>query len=358
MATMSTRKTKTGEARYKFEIRLKKDGTIIHQESKTFSSKTVGKDWAKRREAELEKDGVIEAYKHKGISLKQVMQSLLVATEHKFGRTRNSNIKFMVNQRIAELDIVTIKTSEIIKHCQERSTSGTDGATILQDISAIKSALKYAKSALGLPVTVTIIDEASEYLRDNRIIYKAKKRKRRPTYDELKKLDEFFASREMVRKQLFSMRLVMWFAIYSCRRQDEIATLLRSDIDWEQQVYIIRDMKSPTGSTGNHKTAHMPLNGWAVLKEMIARIKTDNDFLLPVSSSSVGASFTRACHVLGIDDLHFHDLRHEGASRLAEDGSTIPQIQQVTLHDSWSSLQIYVNMTARRGQRLDYEAGV
>lgn len=178
MATMSIYKTKTGEARYKFEIRLKKDGAIIHQESKTFSSKTVGKDWAKRRESELEKHGVIEAYKHKGVSLKQVMLSLFAATEHKFGRTRNSNIKFMANQGIAEIDVVAIKTGEIIKHCQERSASGADGATILQDISAIKSALKYAKSALGLPVTVTIIDEASEYLRDNRIIYKAKKRKK------------------------------------------------------------------------------------------------------------------------------------------------------------------------------------
>lgn len=356
MATMSTSKTKTGSARYRFEIRLKKDGVIIHQESKTFSSKAVGKDWAKRREAELEKDGVIEAYKHKGVSLKQVMQSLLTATEHKFGRTRNSNIKFMVNQRIAEIDIVSIKTGEIIKHCQDRSASGTDGATILQDISAIKSALKYAKSALGLPVSTTIIDEASEYLRDNRIVYKAKNRKRRPTYDELKKLDDFFANRELNRKQVFSMRLVMWFAIYSCRRQDEIATLLRSDIDWDHKFYIVRNMKSPDGSIGNNKTANMPKAGWVVLKEMVDRIKTDNDFLLPISSASVSASFTSACHVLGINDLRFHDLRHEGASRLAEDGFTIPQIQQVTLHDSWSSLQIYVNMTEKKKERLDFIA--
>ena len=48
-------------------------------------------------------------------------------------------------------------------------------------------------------------------------------------------------------------------------------------------------------------------------------------------------------HMLDIHDLHFHDLRHEGCSRLAESGLSIPEIQQVSLHDSWSSLQIYVN---------------
>lgn len=354
MATITTRKTKTGEIRHKFEIRIQKDGQIIHQESKTFSSKSVGKDWAKKREAELDNPDVIEKHKHKGVTLKQVMDALVAATQHKFGRTRNWNIRFMAGQDIAGIDAVALMPHDIIRHCEKRSASGTDGATILQDVSALKAALKYAKAALGLPVTISIVDEASEYLRNNRIVHKAKKRDRRPTYDELKKLDDFFSARESARKQVHSMRLVMWFAIYSCRRQDEIATLLKSDIDCEHRSYTVRDMKNPNGAAGNNKIAKMPEAGWQVLKKIVETIKTDNDLLLPVSSKSVGASFTRACHVLDIKDLHFHDLRHEGASRLAEDGETIPQIQQVTLHDSWSSLQIYVNMNAKRGRRLDY----
>ena len=36
----------------------------------------------------------------------------------------------------------------------------------------------------------------------------------------------------------------------------------------------------------------------------------------PYESKAVGARFTRACKLLGIEDLHFHDLRHEGATRL------------------------------------------
>jgi site-specific recombinase XerD len=59
--------------------------------------------------------------------------------------------------------------------------------------------------------------------------------------------------------------------------------------------------------------------------------------------------------ILGIEDLHFHDLRREGASRLAEDGATIPEIQSVSLHESWSSLQIYVNMKPRTGERAEFE---
>ena len=61
--------------------------------------------------------------------------------------------------------------------------------------------------------------------------------------------------------------------------------------------------------------------------------------------------------MLDIRDLRFHDLRHEGATRLAEDGATIPQIQRATLHDSWSSLQRYVNLR-RRGDRLDFAEAI
>lgn len=40
----------------------------------------------------------------------------------------------------------------------------------------------------------------------------------------------------------------------------------------------------------------------------------------------------RACKILGIDDLHFHDLRHDGVSRLFEMGKTIPQAASVSGH--------------------------
>jgi integrase len=42
--------------------------------------------------------------------------------------------------------------------------------------------------------------------------------------------------------------------------------------------------------------------------------------------------------------LHFHDLRHEGISRLFEIGRTIPQAASVSGHRSWSSLQRYTHI--------------
>lgn len=55
----------------------------------------------------------------------------------------------------------------------------------------------------------------------------------------------------------------------------------------------------------------------------------------------------------GLNGLRFHDLRHEALTRYAEDGLTIPQLQQISLHESWESLRRYVNFHHRDG-RLDF----
>ena len=67
-------------------------------------------------------------------------------------------------------------------------------------------------------------------------------------------------------------------------------------------------------------------------------------YIFPYEPRSVGAAFTRACHVLGIKDLRFHDLRHEATSRLFERGYQIHEVAQFTLHDSWNELKRYTNL--------------
>ena len=52
-----------------------------------------------------------------------------------------------------------------------------------------------------------------------------------------------------------------------------------------------------------------------------------------------GAAFRRQCREIKIEDLHFHDLRHEGTRRLFEAGFTIEQVALVTGHKDWKMLR-------------------
>lgn len=101
-------------------------------------------------------------------------------------------------------------------------------------------------------------------------------------------------------------------------------------------------MKTPGQMKGNNVWCVLPPEAEAVIASMP---RTSPDFF-PVSTDAISAAFTRACRLLGIEDLHFHDLRHEGASRLFEMGWTIPQVATVTGHHSWQSLQRYSHLRA------------
>ena len=70
----------------------------------------------------------------------------------------------------------------------------------------------------------------------------------------------------------------------------------------------------------------------------------DGERIFPYSTDAISAAFTRACRFLGIEDLRFHDLRHEGISRLFEMGRTIPQAATVSGHRSWTSLKRYTHI--------------
>ena len=109
------------------------------------------------------------------------------------------------------------------------------------------------------------------------------------------------------------------------------------DYDKAAARVLVRDMKNPGDKNGNHVWCDLPPEAVAIVDSMPRSAET----IFPYSTDAISAAFTRACQVLGIEDLHFHDLRHDGVSRLFEIGRTIPQASGVSGHRSWSSLKRY-----------------
>lgn len=63
-----------------------------------------------------------------------------------------------------------------------------------------------------------------------------------------------------------------------------------------------------------------------------------------VVRSIAAFAFRDARDLLEIDDLRFHDLRHEGISRLFEMGLNIPHVATVSGHRSWQNLKRYTHI--------------
>jgi integrase len=137
------------------------------------------------------------------------------------------------------------------------------------------------------------------------------------------------------------------FAIATAMRLSEITGLKWADLDEEQRTIVIRDRKDPRRKIGNHQ--RVPLlscNGYDALA-IIKRQPTAGPRIFPFDSNSVSTAFTRAVARCGIEDLHFHDLRHEGTSRLfATRKFAIPEVALVTGHKDWKMLARYTQIQA------------
>jgi hypothetical protein len=148
-----------------------------------------------------------------------------------------------------------------------------------------------------------------------------------------------YQSREQEVEMLPMTKLVP-FAIFSTRRQDEIVSMRWPDLDEVHNRVMVRDMKNPTEKIGNNVWVDLPAEAMKIIKSM-PRLE---ERIFPYSADTVSASFTRACQFLGIEDLHFHDLRHDGISRLFELGLNIPHVATVSGHRSWQSLKRYTHI--------------
>lgn len=78
---------------------------------------------------------------------------------------------------------------------------------------------------------------------------------------------------------------------------------------------------------------------------IVQRQPKTSELIFPYNSRSVTAGFQRVRNALGIEDLRYHDLRREGASRLFEAGFSIEEVAQVTGHRSLNVLwQVYTEL--------------
>lgn len=199
----------------------------------------------------------------------------------------------------------------------------------------------FAENHNGIPVHPETVSEARLLLVKHGLIGRGKQRERRPTSDELDRLLAHFRKRMAHHSSLIPMADIVEFAVYSAMRQGEITRILWADVDENRQTVIIRDRKSPTQKQGNDQTIPLLGPAWEILQ----RQPRLDPRCFPFDERSISAAFTRTCQQLGIDNLRFHDLRREGASRLIERGFTLAEVAAVTGHRSINILhQVYTKI--------------
>jgi integrase len=340
MAQIRARRQADGSTRYTAIIRIRKGRALIQQEYRTFAHRSAAASWAKHREVQLENQSVPGRQQHDPVTLAALIRWYIETFEtiSKWQRSKQSHLEFLEHHAIGKVNALELTAAALIDHVRRRRADGAGPATVMNDLIWIGVVLRAASNVKDLPVRPEVAQEAREACTTLRLIGKARKRARRPTPQELTQLRDYFVARD--RRAEIPMVAIMDFAIASARRQAEITRLEWTDNDDIGRTGLVRDAKHPRHKEGNHRRFKYTPEAWAIVERQPRKA----EYIFPFDAQSVGAAFTRACGILGIQDLHFHDLRHEATSRLFERGYQIHEVAQFTLHDSWNELKRYANL--------------
>ena len=123
------------------------------------------------------------------------------------------------------------------------------------------------------------------------------------------------------------------FAVETAMRRGEIFAL-RCDVNLERRCVAILESKNGYSRT-------IPLTPKA--HDMLQGLQREDDRVFPVTKNALKMAWGRMMILAEIDDLRFHDLRHEAVSRFFEMGLTVPEVASISGHRDMKMLMRYAH---------------
>lgn len=329
----------------RWRVQVRRKGRYL---SETFSLRKDAEAWARRVERDLDVGRKPIPRKLDGIQTFGDLIDLHVSDMKSVGkapgRSKAYSMAFL-KLRLGRLRLADLDRETLIDFGKARAKEGAGPMTLSIDLGYVRTLLAYGAAVHGLPYSPEPVDLARIALRMLGLVGKGEERNRRPTPQEIDRLIEHFRG---INSLTIPMGRIVRFAIATAMRQEEICRVTWDDLDERHKMLLIRDRKDPRHKRGNHQ--NIPLldvsgyNAWELVQEQAKHLGHRRGRIFPYNSRSVGTAFRRACRQLRIDDLHFHDLRHEGTSRLFEAEYEIPEVSLVTGHKDWKMLQRYTHI--------------
>lgn len=373
MGQIIERRRKNGSHSYTAQVRRKKDGKTIFNATNTFDRRADAKAWMKRKERELDQPGGLAAAmsKKKAKTLGAVIEAYIDSQQGTIGKSKLQNLRATCRFEIANESAESLVASDFVDFASDL-LKGVQPApidprtapleyydlkprlpqTVAGYMTHLGVVIRHSGPLVGIKLPKAEFIEAMETCRHLGIVGQSAKRNRRPTLEELDKLMDYFVKFSAADPRAVPMHMLILAAIFLTYRQAEHTRLLRKDVEDEladeEPTLTIRDMKHPRRKKGNNVSVQIREEGLAVIRAM----KHDDERIFPYHPETISRRFTEACKILGIEDLHFHDLRHEAISRLFEMGLQIPEVARTTGHQHWPTLERYTHLK-KRGDKYE-----
>lgn len=317
-----------------WQAKIRRKGHPV--QSKTFETRKEADAWARAIESEMDRGAFVSRSVAERTTFDQIANRFTEEFAPHHYRAREdkkeawrTQVKHLTGE-LGDYSIAAITPQVVAKYRDDRLKS-VSGTTVKKEIDMLSKVLTVAVHEFGMVLPF------GNPVANVRKPSAAPARTRRLEGDEAARLlEQCAASRNTW--LLPAVRL----AIETAMRQGELLSVKWRDIDFKRKLALLLDpLKIKNGETRS-----VPLSS-AAIAVLEGLPRSTSGLVLPVQRLTLFHAFKAACARAEIENLTFHDLRHEALSRLAERGdlSTL-ELSAISGHKTLQMLKRYTHLQA------------
>ncbi|MBB4427107.1 integrase [Bradyrhizobium sp. CIR48] len=306
----------------KWQVQVRRAGSGAL--SKSFLRRKDADAWARQMEiradrSELPADsGALKAIKLADLITRYRKE---VTSKKRGGKIEDSVLARMLCDPICKLSLSQLGTADFARY-RDRRLACVAPTTLKRQLNPIQHMFEVAKRDWAIPIK-------DNPIKTLRFSAKMRMRTRRLRPGELNRLLK--ATRSCRSSEIAQ---IIQFALATGMRRGEIASMQWKDLDLKRRLLTI-----PITKNGHART--VPLSNDAI-KALPKRCSIDGR-VFSKTGNAIHLAWDRITKRAGINDLRFHDLRHEAISRFFELGLTIPEVATISGHRDATMLLRYAH---------------
>jgi integrase len=307
-------------------VRIRKKGWPTA--SASFDTKFAADKWAREIESEMDRGVYVSRSEAESTTLNEALERYLADYIPKLADPQLSvyRARALQKRKIATRFLALIRAKDVADFIKERQEEGVSPHTIRLDLSLLSNLFEIAASDWGMESLGNPVRRASRPK-----LPPGRERRLDPDEEErlLAECDPDFA-------------LAVRFALATAMRRGEIIALEWRHINCSRKTALL-----PKTKNGEARTVPLSPAALAIL-DSIPRDISGKVFSFS-NADALSKKMNLAARKAGLEDLRFHDLRHEATSRLFEDTDLdVMEIKGITGHKSMQMLARYSHLRAGR----------
>ena len=299
------------------------------EQSRTFDTKADAERWARAVEGEMDRGIFVSRKEAESTTLGEALERYgkEVSGLKKGAVQELSVVRMLSGSPLSRMYLAAIQGKDIAKYRDAMLADGYSPITIKRRLSVLSHLFTIATKEWGMdglvnPVPLVSVQKPSN-ARDRRLVG-----------DEEERL--LAAAREYGEP----LPSIIRFALETTLRRGALAAMLWKNVDIQTRVLFV-----PVPNSKNGESYRVPLSSQAI-GVLNAQPRRMDGKVWGIQADSITQAFDRVCKRAGIEDLRFHDLRHEATSRLFEKGFNPMEVSAITGHKTLQMLKRYTHLRA------------